>query len=293
MKSSFLVSLILTGLVTTTVYAQTSTVAATTTEEKSSFDKFNERLKVGYFGAYSGSSINNWDNLAPDEHGVKDPSYAHNLFNQFSFNYNFGAKMNFILNPRFTLNTGRTTGHSEETNGLLVLEDTLTGFQGVLHSSADKKFNYWTRFALRLPTSRTSRVRDITFQPDWAHSFTYDFNTTWQLGLSVSLRQWVYEQRFNADRYRVYVAPNFTYTINDTTKVQAWWETYGEDRLPAAGKDPKFQEYWQNLMVGVAKDVTPKLNIYPFIGYYINTEYGDERPLDPAWLGAWISYQIQ
>lgn len=287
MKSSFLLALL---------FVTTSLLAQTTQTTNSSFDKFYERLKMSYFGAYSGSSIGHWDDRALDEKGIKDESYVHNLFNQLSFNYNFGAKLNFVFNPRWTINTANTDGHDQYTNTLFVVEDFLSGFQGSLFTSEDKKFNYWTRIAARLPTSRSSRTNNITLQPDWMSILTYDFNPTWQLGSYVSVRQWVYQERFTAYRYRTYFGPYIQYTVNDTTRLALWYENFLENRKNLKsqnGKDPIFKNYWETAMFSVSKDVTPKLNLMPYVNYMLNNPKGANKPLENTGFGAWISYQIK
>lgn len=278
-------------------HAQTkTTVSKTELVEKTTSQKFYDRLKISYFAAFQGSSLGHWDDLALDEKGMKDPSYANNVFNQISFNYNFGSKMNFVFNPRWTINTGKTTGHTKETNGVVVLEDALVGFQGVLWTTQDKKFTFWNRTGGRLPTSRSSRKNDITIQPETMSIFTYDFNTKWQLGNYLQIRQWVYEQRYTAHRYRVYVAPYIQYALTDTDKVAVWYENYSENRglsRSQNGKGHNFQEYWQNAMVSYSKDFSPNLNFMPFVGYFLNTTYAANRPLDAAWVGFWFSYTFK
>ncbi len=264
---------------------------------KTSFERFSDRLKIGYFGAAQGSSLGQWDEKALDEKGVKDPSYVNNLWNQVSFRYHFGAKMDFVLNPRFTINAGSTRGHGAKGKGMLNLEDPLIGFQGVILSSDDKKFNIWTRLGLRLPLSRGSRENDITYQPEKLSQFSYDFNKKWQLGSYMQLRWWIYEEQYTPRRYRVYVAPYIQYAIADTDKVAFWYENYSENRnhWKSFNKEKhKFQAEWSNFMVSYAKDITPKMNFMPFIGYFVNSNIPiDERPLDPAWFGFWLSYSIK
>jgi hypothetical protein len=312
MKSSLILSLILASFVTSSLWAQstkkvskkkveTKVVAPVVVEEKAipekdSFNKFYDRLRIAYFSAYSGSSLGGWDKRAMDEHGAKSKEYVHNLFNQVSFNYSFGAKLNFVLNPRWTVNTASTSAYGREGNGLIVVEDLLAGFQGVIYTSEDKKFNWWMRAGLRLPTSRASRRADITFQPDLMNIPTYDFNPTWQLGAFLALRQWVFEDHYSAYRYRVYVAPYVQYAFNDKTRLQVWWETYAENRnrLPSQNDQKQnFQEYWQDILVGVNHDINARFNVFPFLGYLLNTTYGGSKPLDATYVGAWISYQIK
>jgi hypothetical protein len=276
------------------VLAQTETKKNVATEnlEKSSFDKFYERLRIGYFGAYSGSSLGQWDQTALDVGGTKDKtSGVQNLFNQVAFNYNFGAKLGFVLAPRWTMNLASTSAYDKDTNGIFSLEDFLAGFQGVIVTSEDKKFNWWLRAALRLPTSRGSRTNDITYQPDIANFLTYDFDKTWQVGAFVVYRHWVYENRYNLERYRVYAAPFVQYAIDDTSRVQVWWETMANHN----GEDNKLamKEMLQDILVGYNKDVTSKLNLFPYIGYHLNTTYAYEKPADAMFLAAWISYQIK
>jgi len=175
MKSSFLFLVILGAVFTSTASGQTyktskplanasvapTLPAMTETEKKDGFQRFSDRLKIGYWSGYQSSSLGQWGSGANDEYGVLDKTYVHNLFNQVSFNYNFGAKMNFVINPRFTLNTGSTKsyGGNNSGKGQLSVEDMLIGFQGTIFSSENKKFNWWMRAGGRLPTSRDSRAK--------------------------------------------------------------------------------------------------------------------------------------
>lgn len=277
--------------------ATTETVSKTEViVKKTPFEKFSDRLKIGYFGAYQGSSLGQWDYSALDEKGAKTKDYAHNLWNQVSFNYNFGWKMNFVINPRFVINTGSTRYHAANDKGLVSMVDTLVGIQGVVLSSADKKFNLWTRPGIRLPNSRSSRAGDITMQPEALSLASYDFNPKWQLGLYNQVRWWVYEQRYNSTRYRIYNAPYLQYAITDKDKVAIWYENYIENRRNRQSfnkQKHRMEDYWNNAMVSYARDITPKINFMPFIGYFLDTTYAYERPLDAAWVGFWLSVQLK
>ena len=66
------------------------------------------------------------------------------------------------------------------------------------------------------------------------------------------------------------------------------WEN-GKRWKSINGKTPVFKDTWQNTMVGVAKDITPKLNIFPYVGTFVNRPLSDKS----FWVGAWISYQIK
>lgn len=289
--------------------------AATTVEnpatrvlEKSSFDKFADRLRIGYFGVVTTPNFydmahGNWDTAAmsPAWGGPNNrDTWPTNVWNQISFNYNFGAKLNFVFNPRFMIPLGSTRNMNvPEDPSFIMLDDFLVGFQGVIVSSVDKKFNLWVRPGIRLPTSQNSRNNPNrgfgthTHQIEVAYLPTYDFNKTWQLGIFGQFRQWIFEQRYNWSRFRFYTAPFVQMTLNDTTRLQVYYENIIEnDRRWKSinGKEPVFKDYWQNIMLGVNKDITSKLNIFPYVSVFV-----DDVPISSKsfWLGAWISYQIK
>lgn len=293
--------------------------AATTVEnpatklvEKSSFDRFADRLRIGTFTVITTPTLwdmekGNWDNAAisPEfgiDNGVErnNDTYPTNLWNQISFNYNFGAKMNFVFNPRFMIPLSHSSDMSDpEDKGLIALEDFLVGFQGVVLASADKKFNLWIRPGMRLPTSKASRNSNnggfgrTSHQLELAYLPTYDFNKKWQVGIFGQVRQWVYEDRYTWARLRFYTAPFVQYTIDDTTRFQVYYENMLENRRrwkSVNGQKPYFEDVWQSLMIGVNKDITPKLNIFPYVTTFVNDVPFSTKSF---FLGAWVSYQIK
>ena len=290
------------------VKKQVTTTAAAeevkTEVSKSSFDKFYERLSIGYFGVLTTPNFENWDSryaaLSPEfSGGTNQDSYAMNLWSQVNFAYNFGAKMKFNVIPRFTvfLDEAPTQGAGER--GMILIEDALIGFSGVVYSSSDKKFNWWMRPGVRLSTSHFSRHYNhpdfgrLSHQLEWLNSFTYDFNPTWQLGLTFQDRYWIFDDRYNASRNRLLYSPFLIYTVNDSTKIQAYYEIMFENNKrweSINGQKPVYYDVWQNAYIGVAKDITSKLNVFPYISVFVN-----DVPLSmqSVWAGAWISYQIK
>jgi len=314
MKRSFILTVILGALITTQVCGQTTTVTtttATTTKEaeapKSSFDKFYERLSIGYFGAASTPAFEKWDSnnaaISP-EFSAGDPCrncdiYSFNIWNQVNFGYNFGAKFKFNVIPRFTVFFDTPKDQPQGERGNILLEDALIGFSGVLYTSPDKKFNWWLRPGVRLPTSHATRHYNhpdfgrLTYNLEAINSFTYDFNPTFQLGLTTMNRYWIYENRYNTSRARYYIAPNFTYTLNDTTKIIGYYENMLENNKrweSINGKKPVYYDVWQNAYIGVGKDLTPKLNVYPYISAFVNDVPFSMRSF---WGGLWVSYTIK
>lgn len=315
MKSSFLVTLVFSALMISVASAQTkSTSYISTTEviQKTDIQKFSDRLRIGYFGVFTSPTFydmehGNWESAAisPEtdrgrgEMNNQD-TWPMNLWNQVSFNYNFGAKMNFVVNPRWMTPLASTKNmDTPEDPSFIELEDILFGFQGVVYSSTDKKFNLWIRPAMRLPTSRGSRNSSnggfgaTTHNIELGYLPTYDINTTWQVGIFGQMREWVYNDRYNWSRFRFYTAPFVQYTINDTSRVQVYYENMLENQRrwkSINGKKPVFEDVWQNAYAGYSKDITPKFNVMPFISCFVNDVPISNRSF---WLGAWISYQIK
>lgn len=311
MKSSFLFLSLFT-LMANAAFAQMSTRPSPKeieADKKSTFTKFSERLRIGYFGVLTTPTFHdmarqNWEYAATSEetesYRVHRDSIPTNLWNQISFNYNFGAKMNFVFNPRFSIwPIGPKDTNQNPDNSFIQVEDFLIGFQGVVWASDDKKLNVWIRPGMRLSTSRGTRESGnrgygtTTHQLELAYNPTYDFNKTWQFGVFGQVRQWTIDDRYNYTRLRFYQAPYFQYTLNDTTRVQWYYETMIENqrRWKTVGRkeDPKFENIWNNTYVGVSHDVNEKFNIFPFLGCFLDRRIDSQN----LWIGAWISYQIK
>ncbi len=342
MKSTFLLLVALAALATPQVFGQTKktppksttksakakkavvpaqekpkTITTTTPVEeaapevpKSSFDKFYERLSIGYYGAATSPTLQKWNAnnaaVSPEYSGgkAKDPcrncdTYSANIWSQVNFGYNFGAKMKFNVIPRFTTFFDTPKNQDPGERGTILLEDFLVGFSGVIFSSDNKKFNWWMRPGVRLPTSHATRNYNnadfgrLTYNLELTNSFTYDFTPGFQLGLSFQDRYWIFENRYNASRNRFYIAPNFTYAITPTTKIIGYYENMLENNKrweSINGKKPSYRNVWQNAYVGIGHDLTPKLNIYPYLSAFVNDVPFSMRSF---WTGIWISYTIK
>ena len=288
-------------------------------ETRTSFKKFYDNLKISYYGVLTSSNFESWDqsqaSISPewgvstdssDSKVYKKTDYRNadtwpvNLWNQISFNYNFGWKYNLVVNPRWMIPLGNTGNMGDpEDRSFVMLDDVFIGLAGVAYTSPSKKFVWFTRNGLRVPTSQVSRnagnqgFGTVSQQIETFNVLTYDFNPKWQLGMYSQVRMWVYEQRYNPSRLRLYNAPFIQYTLNDAQKISVFYENILEnDRRWKSLNGKKFmlQDRWQNGMVGFAQDITPKLNVMPFIAAFVNDVPFSMRSV---WAGAWISYQIK
>ncbi len=304
---------------TQTSTQSTSTVAAA---DKTPFQRFYDRLAIGYFGVFTSPTVGNWNNknaaISPALGDTRnDPTddtetgrcrkncdtYAMNMWNQVNFAYDFGWIMKFVFIPRATIyfaNPGDMNRQVGEDRAAIGLEDFLVGFAGSVITSEDKKFNWFMRPAMRLPTSHFSRnynsgaFGDITHQLELAHFVTYDPNPQWQFGLQMQQRFWIYENRYSADRLRFYTSPYISYAPSEKTKIQVYYQSMIENnkRSKSIGerKEPSFRDIYQDVMAGVAHDVTPTVNIMPYLGFFV-----DDIPLSSrsAYIGAWVSWKIK
>ena len=306
-----------------TITTTTPVVAATPVAPKTAFDKFYERLSIGYYGAVTSPTLQKWNSnnaaTSPEWSSTDDPdddaggdgkidgyapcrncdTYSFNVWSQVNFGYNYGGKMKFNVIPRFTTFFVTPKNQEPGERGTVLLEDFLVGFSGVVYTSDNKKFNWWMRPGIRLPTSHATKHYNnkdfgkISYNLELTNSFTYDFNTKFQLAMSFQDRYWIYENRYNNSRNRYYIAPNFTYAINDTTKIIGYYENMNENNKrnkSINGKNPVYKNMWQNAYIGIGKDITPKLNVYPYISAFVNDVPFSMRSF---WTGVWISYTIK
>ena len=306
----------------TTVTAPAPTTTTTTTSlqsvgsapevQKSAFDKFYDRLAISYFGVFTSPVLKKWNSsnaALSKEWGdtgkkchLNCDTYAMNLWNQVNFAYDFGWKLKFVFIPRWTVygsnprDMNRTVG---EDRAMVGLEDFLVGFAGVIFASSDKKFNWFWRPAMRLPTSHFTRhynngdFGQITNQVEMSHYITYDLNPQWQLGLQLQQRLWVFDYRYNPSRLRFYTSPYVQYSINEKTRVAVYYQSMIENNKrwkTVNGKSPVFKDYYQDVMIAFGRDLTDRLSVMPYLGYFV-----DQVPhsMQNAYIGSWISYKIK
>lgn len=325
MKSSFLFLVLVTAVWTSVASAQMSmrpNPKDTKPDTRTTFDKFYDRLKISYFGVlttphFEDMKHNRWDNgaISPEfgqtakGKGKNRDTWPTNMWNQINFSYNFGAKLAFQVIPRWMVPLSHPVDMKKpEDRSFIELEDALVGFGGVIASSEDKKFNLWIRPGMRLPISRISRnggqggAGTLTNNLEIAYLPTYDFNKTWQIGIFGQIRQWVIEDKFGFDRFRLYTAPFIQYTVDDVSRWQLYYENMLETNRrgkPHNDRDPVFKDVWQNVFVGYSRDITPKFNIMPFVGVFVNDtpariDDGDLAINEKSiWAGAWVSYSFK
>lgn len=319
MKSTFLLLVILGTLTTSQVFGQTKkmstpvktkTVTTTPVVEaaapeapKSPFDKFYERLGISYGGFYTSPILDEWDTtnaaISPEFVATKKDSYSQNIFNQFNFSYNFGGMFKFHIVPRFTLFFTHPRDQDPGDRAMVTIEDTLVAFSGTIWTNEAKTFSWWMRPGVRLPTSHANRTFNdaafgtITHVLDWNNTFTFNPNKDFELGYTIVNRVWVYEDRYNLSKHRILSTLWTSYALTDKSKVQLYydhWLQNGDRWKSINDKNPVYKDKWQSLSLGLAYDVTEKLNVTPLISAFINDV---PFSVESTFLQLWISYSIK
>lgn len=279
------------------------------TGNKTSFDRFYDRLSIGYFGFYQSSPLGfmhaDFAATSPETETKNLPgcrnncdNYPQNIFNQVTFGYDFGGGNKFIIVPRFTLFLGKARGVEE--SPLFNIDDALVGFSRSLYASADKKFAWNIRPAVRLPTSRASRTGDapgfgdLTLQPDISTSLSYTMNENISMGYNLQNRFWVYEDRFNESQHRIAQSIYLNQKLTDKMALSynfEYWVQNSRNRPSINGKGAFYNNIWQNFYVSLPIDITPKMNFAPTLGGYVNDPQG--FGLDSMYLTASMAYSFK
>lgn len=264
-------------------------------------------IKVGYFGIFTSPNLENWNSAngaASPETGNASTkcnkncdTYAMNLWNQISLTYPISKKVSLVVAPRFFMMLAhpRDNQGSSVNRSMFQLDDALVGLPITIKTG---RFKWFMRPAVRLPTSYVSRHSDnagfgkITYQFELNNSFQFDLNPKYSLSFFMQNRHWVYENKYNFSRHRLYVSPGFTYNIDDQLRFQAYYELIYENNKrhrSINGKGTLFQDYNQDVLLGLSKDLTPALNVFPYLGAFVNDVPFSTRSL---WIGAWVNYSF-
>ena len=275
-------------------------------EAKTSFDKFYERLGILYIGFFTSPPLEDFDSrraaISPQWEGSCDncDSYSMNLYNQFNFSYNFGAKMKFNIIPRFTLFFDEAPDQAPGERSTFMMEDWLISFSGTVFSSEDKKFNWWMRPGVRLPTSHFARhgadnaqFGQYNYQLEWLQALTYQLTPTVEVGVTLQERVWIYENRYNWSRHRHLTSPHVLVKAHDKLDVRIAYENMVENTRnwkSINGKEPNYKDVWQNVAVTFEAKVTDRLTISPAINAYV-----DDLPFGTKsfWVSSVLVYAIK
>jgi hypothetical protein len=252
----------------TGLFAQTATVPNTSKAElgDSLYKHLKKNLRIRYFSEFLGSSPYKLDDNQPDATTGEKTADPINLWNQISFNYHFGYKMNLVVNPRFTLQIGDKrdlTESATQDTDTLYWEDWLVGFQGVVYTNGN--FAYFARAGSRIPMSKFSRNTHMVAQPEYFHDFNYTINKEWSVGMWQMNRFYVYDKQGTNERRRHYFAPYFNYSINDKAKVEVYYEYEVQHNQPKGKRDWNYlNKNFSDIYAGVSFVLSPSLSLYPF-----------------------------
>lgn len=275
-------------------------------ENRTHFTKFWERVNISYFGAFTSSRLGGFNaDYASTSPEFSTPASGcdkncdtvpQNLWQQLRFDYNFGGGRKFMVGPRWSNYFGSNPSNRRVA---MALEDAIVGFHLPLVATADGKFTWWLRPLLRLPTSGGTRTGDVpdwgdvTYQPEIVTMLNYTFNKTWSVLYWMQNRIWIYEDRYSNARHRIVSWVQVSQKLDDVTSLlyggnhflqnDRNWESIND-------KKPVYKDLWQDAYIGLYRDITPKFNLQPMIGAYVNDPKFDEKSF---YFAMWVGYTIK
>lgn len=277
-------------LVSFQTFSQDNSAIAEATNEETLGQHLGKNLRVGYFGEFLGPSLKKADDNLPsknrsDNYRGSDPIQT---FNQFSFNYDFGYKMNFIINPRFISQHGDRNDMADgDDQHVIQWDDLMIGFQGVPYSN--DRFSYWVRLTYRHPTSHFSRQQGHNSIYEYFHQISYDLTPKWQLGSFNFIRYYDYKTGVGNERYRIYSAPYIVYTINERLSFMPMLEYEVQHRNANGVRSFDFmKKSYSDLYVGLNVVVNKSLTLYPFLKFIDESDIRYET----TQVGAWIMGRV-
>jgi hypothetical protein len=259
-----------------------------TEKQESNFQKLvKDHLKIGYFSELLGPALTNEEGTYPDVDSKgnyvqgKEPIQ---LWNQVSFGWKLDSTWRAIFNPRFTTQFGDRS-RLMQNDGILRTEDFLVGAQGTIWKSG--QWSLWVRPAYRLPTSRATIDANWNGQAEWLHILDRapGTDTKWGMGMWTMYRHYVPSSESTNERWRLYVAPYLTYTINDKIRLEGYYENEIQHNQEIGYKDLNYsQRTLQSAFTGFTYTFSPKFSVFPFIRMYSVRKFDT----DTMGVGAWF-----
>jgi hypothetical protein len=245
-----------------------TTVAPAPTAAPVKKESKNKTLKdyfgINYFGVINGPSVsqishgelhNRRTNLAGEDTGAY-LRWDH----QFSF---LGRKvlgnMDYVANVRI-----RT---QKDPANEVVGRDFRTGFQGMLYQG--KKDGLWGRFDVDLPTSTGSKIDGMIVSPGWLIDYFYSATSNLTLGLNHFLKIGFFEKSTiadgsNTDNFFQWVAPYFTYKINDKWDITTYYNNDLNNKMEN-NNYLHFRRSVESLQIGANYRFASGWTIYPTV----------------------------
>lgn len=267
---------LLSSFIATAALAETNTTTVTTTE--SSASRLLKQLSVTYFGIYDGFALSGANGLRPGDEYAKT-SKAQRLRNYFNAGYKIDQ--NLVAGLGFDIYYQPVRGQD------LTLRDPYLRVNNRKFISSGK-FNVAADFRVYLPASRAAHMGHMLAGFRSTQITTYDIpNSRFTVGAFSLVRRNVFNgtalNNDAATQSEAYIGPNVTYKISPKVSLNLLYELAANQHQ---GQDI-FD--WNNdgtdLQPGVSWDVTPNLNINPYLNFYT----GGKVNADTTSVGMYIS----
>lgn len=270
MKLTGLISLFFL-FISTQIFAQ-SDLALIQNTRPSKKEEFNlwdwkKNLRIGYFGAYSVTTLKKLDDNQYNSDGTKS-NMPTNLLSEFSINYAVSEK--FSLYSRFEAYTAfgdRNDLSDNDDKNLVTMGDLLLGFQYRAYRSS--KLNYAIRITHAHPMSNYSRTRGVESELDWQNFIIWFPTRDLTVLIWNTYRYYIYEGEKNTNRYRMNNRWITNYNFTEKWGIQSNWEYSLQHRSPKRGPRQRkwnhSEVYVNSLAIGPSYKLNNYLTIIPNI----------------------------
>ena len=238
----------------------------------------NSHAVMSYYAIFYGPSVQDPSLLQPNERGEQSADRPLLLKNYLTLGYDFNREVEMSATAYGTLVP--VAGHSA------VLHDPYLriAFNSIAHTD---KINLYGDVRLHLPTSTDSKNADLRSGIQlFQITSMIPSDSRFGFGIYTSERVNFYGPAGNGSDLVLYVGPNISYQVSNSIALTTLYEmgashTYGDETwgLNNDGTD---------LEPGVSWDITPNLNVNPYLNIYT----GNQVTLQSTSIGMTLSWKM-
>lgn len=249
-----------------------------TSDDSGSDGSFFSHFNMNYFGVFFGPSIKSPSSYQPDTPGVTDTKRPVILKNFLGLNYNIDGQYSAGVTAYWTYRP--VLGQQLEMQDPFVRFADNSIFQvGNLNLYGDVR--------VHLPVSAISRANHLFGGIQTVSALTFEIpDTRLTAALYGSARTNFYGKNGFGNDIEVYLSPNLTYQLSPKVALTLMYEMQASHTF--GGKAFSFNNDGTDLQPGVSWDITPTLNVNP----YLNITTGGRIGLDTTSIGMLVNWVL-
>ena len=218
---------------------------------------FRDRVYANYYGILYGPSVGDPTSFQPTPQGKRSniPVYVRNY-----------GTFGYALDNFFALSATAYWIYVPVRGQQLIMRDPYLRL-AMNDIISNESWNYYADVRFHAPVSEVSRDADLVAGLQTFHVLTYTVpNSRFTVGTYGSARMNLFGSRGNGNDLEVYLGPNAAYKITPTVSATMLYEMslshgYGNEAFI-------FTNDGTDLQPGISWDITPKLNVNPYLNIY-------------------------